>query len=413
LSTRRAIRQRLLDETKSGFDSAASSGGAATTIPDTQYQDSNADSIGHKNQWLLRPAAALAVDRQRRIATRTIASGTWNHSGVNYTNSPANAEVYEVSQYFNYDELTEIIDRGLSRCWYEYWTPLSLIADWDMEASDTTSWTAATGATLSKVTTTGFRNARALRVQNDSTNDYAQSGSINAPSPVAYTAMAIVNITSGTAVLRPWDVTNSVAIANEVETAEFGQHILVAHFTTPASCRQFAIRLLGEEASADIVWDNLVVYRVGQRQYSLPSWITRRNQIVSVRAQTRAGLGMSVGTASDDSYDWPLLEYDIEADITGTVDLRLHLWGHPGTYPVWIQGKRPYAATADDNTTDVAINEDYAVAAAKVEFYKALLDRPGPKSEEMKANYARAIASFAAFDRSENPELPVPLRAVF
>ena len=360
--------------------------------------------MGRRGAWLLRPAAAAVADQSRRITTLTIASGTWNHGGVNYTNNPANAEVYAISQYFNYDDLTDIIDRGLERCWYEFWSPLTLITDGDMETAATANWSAVGTSTVSKVTTTGYRGDQALNILNSAANSGRQSATVNVPSPFGYFLTAVANITVGTAVLRPYDVTNATAIAGEVTTAEFGQNILWLTFTTPATARQIAIRLIGTGATDDITWDNLVLHRLGQRQFNLPSRFTRGSEVISVRRQVRWGNSISSGIATEDAYDWPYVDYDLELDRSGTVPARLHLREAASVWPIWVQEWRQYAASADDNTTNIDIDTDYVVAAAKVEFYEALRNRPGAKPTTIDKDLAAAKGSFASLNRAEARE---------
>jgi plastocyanin len=407
VTTRRAIRQRLLQESPIGGFNSTSTGGTATTVVDTaRLQNTGADSRSWLNMFLYRPAAVAAADSVRTITSHTGSSGTLTHQGANYTNSPT-TEIYEVFKGIHPDDLNSAISRAIERLWYETWTPLSLVDDFDMEESGTTQW-AVTNATRTKVTTTGYYQDQALQVTCTSANGFAQSNSIPAKPGAFFFAGATVSATAGDKFeFTVRDVTNSATISDVVEETLGVQHTIYFSGTVPADCYQIALRLGGEGSNDITVWDNIIFHVQHQNRFNAPSWLTRRDQLLSVRRQVALGSPVSGAAAQlaypSDALSWPIIPVaQLEVDPTGTVPLRIVLTEYAWGYPVWVQALRRYSAVTTDTST-LDVDENFAVAAAKVEVFEILNNR---HKGRYKTELQQAQRGFGAIARAEAPRGP-------
>lgn len=409
-TTRRAIRQRLLQELSLGFNGTAT-GGAATTLIDTgRLQNSGADSRNYVNMYLNMPAAA-AADQARTITTYAPTTGTLTQGGVNYTVSPASTDIYEIIKWIHPTDLNNAINRGIEKLWYETWMPISLITDYDMESSGVSSWTA-TNATSSKITTTGYFQDQALQVANSAANGYAQSASVGVtPGAFGFAGATVACPTTGDKFeFTVWDVTNSAVIGSVVEAVQLAQHQVYVSFTVPSTCYQVALRLGGEGANDTTVWDNAILHIQHQNRFNAPSWLTKRDQLLSVRRQVSLGSPVTGASAQlaypNDALMWPIVPVSqLEIDPTGTVPMRLVLAEYAYAYPIWVQALRQYAVFTADTSTGGTIDcdENYAVAAAKVEVLEYL---NGKYKGKFQSQLQQAQRGFGAIARVEAPRGP-------
>lgn len=334
------------------------------------------------------------------------------HSGVAYTNNSA-SEYYEVSQFFNLTDLDRFIDNGVANCWYRTFSPLTLIADGDMEASGTTDWTAVASASLSKITTSGYHGEQALRAANSGVNGGAQSATVNAVPSGQYYAQAVFRgVTVGTATLRAYDVTNAATIASTDITA-LQQSILRLRFTVPATAEQIALRLLSSGTSDDHAWDNVILYRINSNYLPLPTWITGPDQILGAY-QVISNSDVPGGDIliEDNIRRYPV-DYWIEQDGAGSVS-RIHFnRSLTEERVIYLDAMRPFGTFPDDNTTSLDVNVQWAVSAAMVEFYKALKDRPGVDRANIERKLAIAERDFAVQSRANLPRTRKVLMPVY
>jgi hypothetical protein len=158
-------------------------------------------------------------------------------------------------------------------------------------------------------------------------------------------------------------------------------------FAIPTGCDEIEIRLGGAEADAVITWDNLVLTRTGRRQYALPDWITRRQQVVEVWQRRADGPGEDILQAAE----W----WRIVAGPTASGSpfwLEVAAAPAPGHIFV-IEALRPYAALATDASTTTAPVE-WIVQGALVEAYREL-KRDAPAAD---------VARYAALQREAAEE---------
>jgi hypothetical protein len=132
------------------------------------------------------------------------------------------------------------------------------------------------------------------------------------------------------------------------------------------------------DASGDVTyWDNLQLWSSGRRVYFLPSWITRPEQLLDVRAFPQ-GVG---GPASDNDYianerrSIPL-SYGFE-NVDRRGNLPLHIWVDAGSARPFIYALRPLVELSADTSNSVA-EQDFVVRWAE-----KLVREPDKASETM------------------------------
>ncbi|KKL09525.1 hypothetical protein LCGC14_2565010, partial [marine sediment metagenome] len=152
---------------------------------------------------------------------------------------------------------------------------------------------------------------------------------------------------------------------------------LVYPFSVPTDCEQIDFRFIAD-ASGDIIYgEDFQVWSSGRRVYSLPSWITRPEQLLDVRAFPQ-GVG---GPASDNDYianerrSQPL-SYGFES-VDRRGNLPLHIWVDAGSARPFIYALRPLDELSADTSTSVA-ESDFVVR-----FAEKLVREPDKASETM------------------------------
>lgn len=197
-----------------------------------------------------------APDREGLISglsvSSAIATVTFGPAFASAPNS-TQVEIHGVPPSVIEDAINEFLRNQREEAWH----PVSLVADAGMEASGVTDWTDS-DATSSKVTTAAnvIFGRQALRVANSSAGGYTRTASIPVRPYQNYILAAIAQAAVGTARLQAYDVTNSVAI--DAKTTDDEVHQVIAFtFQAPSGCKELQIRLVGDEATADIYWDNL------------------------------------------------------------------------------------------------------------------------------------------------------------
>lgn len=354
-TTKQAIRRELLERLPElGFSGVADSV-AVTSITDAfRFQNSNQSTKEFSGSYLYRPD--LSGDDTIKVAT-TVSTAALSHSGSNYADTADTS--YELHRLLHPLEMNACIERSTERIYFTTYLPLTLVADGDMEASNTTSWTGSSGTTLSKVTTANkvFSGSRALRIQNDSANDYAESGVIPVFPGERFFCSAVVKADVGTAVLNVYDSSNTASIGTSVESAEEGFTRIWQIGVVPTGCEEITIRLTGEESTADLYWSHVVFYRETQKVLNVPSWLDDPWKLYSVReARYKTRLSSQTSGGYDDAtsrtwYDWKqILHYEFTAAHTEANPYSLEFMRPLPDNEMWVYGKRPYSDVEDLST---------------------------------------------------------------
>ena len=395
---------------------------AAGSITSADYlQDSN-KPIEH---WrglqvvIYRPGAATAADEIRFAGALTNTTGLLAHTGANYADTTVGTETVELWFYGIRPDLwvEDAINRALEHNYYQTWRALSIFDDGDMADSATTAYTAATGATLTK-STTARRNyfRRALRVQNDSANDYAQSSTVGLQLGDELYVWAIASVDAGgPAELVLYDITGSAEFGTAKTHNEEQPHLMYRQESIPTAANEIAVRLQGDGATGDVYWSALGGYRMSDRRIYLDSTFDERFKVESL-----AYLELNNPNAAD-GYDAMALEaieipkdaYDFiyEYPAPNPRAIQFHTLAYHGR-PLVIQGRLPYSeeGTLAAEADSTACPLDLAESGGRIElFTPAYIRELVPEADRLQAE---ARADYARYGRRFEVKGPADRRPV-
>lgn len=311
---------------------------------------------------------------------------------------------YELFHVLHPSRIEECVSHALRKIDYETMAIPSLLADADMEASGTTSYTAGAGATLAKDTTAAniFRQTQSLSITADATGGddedaYAYQQFNVVEGDTFYVWAAARNSAAATSCkLSAYDATSGAEIESETST-QLDWQILAFNFVIPEDCKLLQIRPQTMTNSGVSYWDQVQLLRGRQRRYAMPSWVTSKRQVRDTvyRAEGQE-LESGGGRMPDESGGerWPHIDKQVEGS---TVYIRPDPPFKLGGL-VFVKCLRPYAAlTSDTATTDADL--DWVVAKTMFECYD-LLDSPQTPSDERslfsveKDKWARRATAF-------------------
>ena len=393
--TRPTIRQEVAKRTRLGVLLTGTAAGADST----HFQDNSIRAIG-ADTTILRANAPFIISstvtdgpvigETSRLTSTAITSAGIITLAPALTAAPKNTQTAEVWHPIldHSDHVNSAVNRALTeRCTYWGLTPLSLLADGDMEGSGVTDWTG-TNATPTKVAM-AFPNTwgrQHLRVTNSAAGGYAyQTVACSAGDRFRLTVVARAG--TGTISVTVYDVTNSAVITLEGEDDAVltlgGWTVLCYYFDIPSGCRSISVRLGGVLITAVIDYAAACLWREDSRFLPLPTRIRHEQQIgqdVSYMVDT--------GNADEDATDPHLEPVGSVANVVQTqVGLGLRFQtAIGGNGPIFIQEQRPYSVlTSDTATTDCPDEYIYAAAAYETvsvawlaEERRGVLVQPGP-----------------------------------
>ena len=291
--------------------------------------------------------------------------------------APVAADTFEVwDAVETVAEVDQAIDDALTmHCFRWVPVPLTKVTDGDMgDTAVTGLWTAsAAGITPTKVNV-AFPDKvgrRYLRTLHTIASKYVYSATMNAVGGDTWRLSAICKPAVGTAILTPYDVTNSANITlvgDGGSYAGFAPKHLDNTFTIPATCKQIRIHVGGTGATDDIHWTNIIAYQQDETQFVLPMRIANEKKIGNVLYRT-----------GDDVEDFRFEPYcesgrhaGISAEMAGVVVRLSHA---PGTgSPAYVEEKCTYdALSADTSTTDC--DPELVLACATYRLMKRLANK--------------------------------------
>lgn len=351
-TTLQVLRQNVA-KSLGGYWSGMATDGTATTLIDTSHDSpftGYEDAETFAQRWLL----LTSGDNDGRIRRiRAYDPYTFKISWLNPTDLTAIAagSTYEIYAQHP-DALVRWINAGLERLRYETRGLLTTLSDGDMEASDTTAWTAS-NATLSKVTSGVQFGTRALRVLNSSANGHAGQSIAVVPGDT-WSIAAGVTAAVGTAQLVLYDVTNG-AVIRTLSGTPAAYRVLWDEFTIPTGCLSLSVRLGGVESTADTRWDTVQLLRTNGRRLPAPSWLTRKGQIHDLErvALTNASSGTNL-YAVDEMRFHPAGPWDFFPDPTAADTGLIEYSGHFSAALLFVRATRPYAALSAGTETTAA-----------------------------------------------------------
>jgi len=288
---------------------------AAGAVTDTDLQNSRHPSETHRDAYIYRPDVA-AADQVRTVSGFTNTTGALAHGGANYSDT-ADLD-YELHYNLHPDELNRCIDRALRRIRRRLNYPLSLLADSDMEASGTTSWTAVT-ATLAKSTAGNtYRGAQSMTVTATSAGGYGYQ-TISVHEGHGYSVQGVVLASGGTSTarLRIWDATNGAEIS-AVDSTQRRNQFVRSDFVAPSGCVQVQVRLMAVGNGDVSLWDDVIMLEDGRTRYPLPTWISHKAQIEEVMEVTERGTSYATNREMPDAPDQDVWAWwDVSGDEAG------------------------------------------------------------------------------------------------
>lgn len=328
-----------------------------------------------------------AVDQVRQVQQWTPSTGELTVAPA-FAGEIGNSVTYELykaappTRYREFKGLLNYINDALEECWHEELGLLSsLITDADMETTGVTNWTAST-ATLSKATTEAnvWRGAQSLRVLNTAAAGYAQSTTLNVVEGHTYLVAAYVRVASGTARLRVRDITGGANV-DSVTSDERDWRILAYTWAPLANQLQAAIRLEGDESTADAYWDDLYVVDITSRRLEPPAWVSERNQFRGIVAVPFGAASAARGNFTAVQYTPKPVLGSFSLDQRSLRDFAVHLDQPPYQeafhYMVGVRRYETLATLASTTTAD----RDLIATMARYLYWKDRGGIPGFEGE--------------------------------
>ena len=316
---------------------STATGGSTTTVVDSAYAIPGAttDHFDFKIIKIATDAGGAAADPEGDVryiseGGYTVASGTFTVP-VAFTAAVASGDTYEVHE-IHPDEIDNIIKAKVRNIYAPTFFPLSMHIVQndanDMEPSSiATDYDVTGGAALATESTIVHNGAQSLQATcNVALEYFSLKAVIGVNAGQQLYAGASCYVTSGDdAIFRAWDTTNAAAI-DSATSDEPSWIDLVIPVNIPSGCEQLDLRGIGVGSNDVTYWDDIQVWRQGTGVYPLPSWITRMDQVVDVRA-FRLGTGgpsndFDYRTNEERSYSlsWGFEREDLRADRP------LHIW---------------------------------------------------------------------------------------
>jgi hypothetical protein len=373
----RDLAERLYRESHWPVTGTATTG-TTTTLVDTVglvYSSGDANQFDRKYAYI-----EFSTGESSRVTEGGYAGGTGT-----LTLSPAVTDI-GTERYIITDQHIDVLKNAINRVqrnlFLETFYPLSLHVMGndanDMEPSTIATDYSSTNATLATESTIVFNGAQSLKITATSAGGYANTGNIGVSDSQNLYAAMMMYVTSGdSGTFRVVDVTNSNATIEDATTDEPSWVELVYPFSVPTDCEQIDFRFIADTSGDIIYGDDFQVWSNGRRVYSLPSWITRPEQLLDVRAFPQ-GVG---GPASDNDYianerrSQPL-SYGFES-VDRRGNLPLHIWVDAGSARPFIYALRPLVELSADTSNSVA-EQDFVVRWAE-----KLVREPDKASETM------------------------------
>ena len=402
MSTSLLVLSRECPDRLGWYAQGAPSSGTSTRVWVHDAAGSHFDEVDEPSYWENVWAKVEAdsagspqnVGEIRRVKTYTPGSASFSlATGRGFTSTPTptmTVGFYKAvppgTRWGSTPGWTHYINRVLRSIRYRRYSILSLVTDGDMETSGVTNWTA-TSATLTKITAAAnlTLGSTSLRVANSGTNGLARSALINVAPGDTYSLRADLRVASGTGELEAYDQTNSAVIESETSTYPDWRY-LAFNFTIPTGCLSLSIRLKGQEATADVYWDNVSLRHTKARQMDLPSWVDNPGAVEGLY-QYRGGAGVTAGA---DAGLWmgqhltPIPYDDIIAEVTAATAYRIAFsWLPKADALLMVRGLGPHAELSVDADTTVADKDLVELGACAL----AAADHEDPRAEQFLADY--------------------------
>ena len=377
--TREELLQRVLRESKIGAYGTVTSGSTTTIVDTTKLKSTQFNAQKWVGGWArivydAGDAAAAPEGEIRPITTYAPSTGTITVNPA-FSAGPAVGDRYELWLYPHPQDVLDLVDDVLTEdIFLPSWSVLTEVPDGDMEQNNTTDWGSSNATLAKKSDEPAMAGARWLEVTTSAANGYAESATFGVePGRSYYVGTLVLPTGAYTAELQAWDATNSA----EIDSMEFDDRYLSGigfDFTVPATCKQVSFRLIGQENSSVIRWDELVFYPHSTPDIALPWWVKRKDQIKGLFRFERWVLG--------NNSKFPRLirgiqgQWGVLDDSWGRGQLRLFKSSGQLALPIYLYGTRNPEAFSDDVTDAKRIDEKLLVSCTMWRFFDMLNNNP-------------------------------------
>ncbi len=374
----RDLAHRLNDQKIYPVTGTATGGDVTSLIDANALTYSSGDTNAFDRLWVYREASAGNAISEARVT-----EGGLNASGGDLTISPTlsngfvNTDLYIISQE-SPAERRDALDQVHTNMYEETLWPLSLHIMGndanDMEPSTiATDYTSEGTSALATETTIVFNGAQSLKTTASAANSGASTGNISVFEGKLYYAAVMCSVQQNDAAqFYAANVQNSDAqIDDDAVTDEPSWTELIIQFTPPVGCEQVDIFMLGTGSNDVIYWDDFQIWQASRGIYPLPSFITRPEQVVEVRAfpQGTTGPASDLDWRADERQSQPLSWGFERGDRRADVPVRIWV-ENPGSSRPFVVLKRDLGVLASDTTSSPADQDDvvrWAVRYIKAE----------------------------------------------
>ncbi len=382
ISMQRELSRRLYADSHNPITGTNSSS-TGTTITETggalNYSSGDGNAFDRKYVYVVQAADAGARGESR------ITEGGWTVTG-SLTIDPSIASLASGDLFIISDHPPAVLQQAINavqrNLFLPTFFPLSLHVMGndanDMEPSTIATDYSASSATLAIETTTVFNGAQSLSVTATSTAGRADTGRISVVEgqPLYAAVMCRVSASGESATFTVFRQTSISVDIDSATTNEPSWMELIIPFTVPSGCEEIVLRMISDTNTDQTFWDDVQLWSSGRRVYSLPSWITRPEQLLDVRSFAQGTGGPNSNDYRSNETRSQPLSYGFE-----NVDRRgnspLHIWVNAGSARPYIYALRPLDELSADTSNSVA-EQDFIVRWAE-----KLVREPDKASETM------------------------------
>lgn len=387
--TRRAILTRWGRE--SGLmQTGTATGGAVSYLTDTtrlqsaQYSEDEWIGAFGRISYDAGGAAAAPEGDIRPITFYEPGNGKVTPS-PDWSAAPATGDIYQLFRQPHPQDVLDHLDTILTQeTWLPCWQILTEIPDGDMEQSSASADWTASNATLTKISTEpAMSGTRWLSVANTSAGGYAKSVALSVTPGQSYYVGALSRCAaaSTTAQLVVYDETNSAALLTLTHSNRNNVR-LWSHVTVPSTCYQVTVRLGASQNSVTTLWDDAVLYGLGDYSIALPWWVKNSSQVKGVFKMRPESIGTNLLNESlrgEQDSRWDI----IPETAFGRNQLRLTARTGGLTEPLFIFGSRNETAFANENTDVKHVDGNWINAALMFKVFSQLAANPQQGSLDM------------------------------
>ncbi len=358
MPTLKAYLQEFVDQTQIGLRGTGTF--AATTLTDaTELQNGNYQGNEFLNWWISNIDSATVADYAKPVATNGLApsTGVLTHTGSNIAGTGAGASyLLTRPEWHPVRYLIPLANRALQKCWSWWRSPISLVADGDMEGATVgTNWTG-TSATPTYETTLVWGGKQSLKNTNSGINGYSQGTAMEVAPNRGFRFTVKVRATTGIPTATLIDLSHSNAVIATVTavapTGAAAWEDLMMTGSLPDGCFRAAIRL-GSAGAADVtIWDDATFYYDQMASLAGPSWFTQwRTEDGEEAARLYYAMNRlgSTGDWKAQAYSLALVnpeDYQVLQQPSAVQALLFEFGRKPMSYALWpliLEARRPFS----------------------------------------------------------------------